>query len=123
MQNLNVGNRPAENLSNNQNNELFKIIRKYNIDFLGLVEHGLNPRGLVPSQNWSSRTKGQLENSRLHLAWNEQWQHTNPQMWGGTGYILHGNTNNRYISSRDNPDGLGRWTMVLLRGAEGFPAC
>ena len=40
-------------------------------------------------------------------------------MWGGTGHILNGNATNRHISSRDDPDGLGRWTLALLRGAEG----
>ena len=55
--NLNVGNLPTKILGNNKNNELFELIRKYNADFLGVAEHGLNPRGLAPSQNWKSRTK------------------------------------------------------------------
>ena len=89
---------------------------------MGMAEHGLNPRGLVCSQNWASKARGQLDNSRSHLAWNEYWQHINPRMCvcgeGGTGFVLQGDANNRFISSQDNPDGLGRLTSVLLQGSE-----
>lgn len=92
--NLNIGNLPTETLKNNKNNEVFELIRKYKIDFLGLAEHGLNLGSLKPSQNWANRIRGQLENSRSHLLWNEQWRHRNPRTWGGTGFILNGKANN-----------------------------
>lgn len=116
---LNVGNFSTDRLSNNKTNDLFSIVRKYDIDSLGFSKHGLNPRGLIPSQSWSLGANGQLKKYRSHIAWNSKWQHTKPRMWGSMGYISHGNSNNRFIGTHDEPDGLGRWTSVSLRGAEG----
>ena len=117
--NLNLGNLPTGSCNIKKNNDAFDIVKKHETDFLGLADHGLNLRGLVPSQNWLNRSRGQLEKSRSHLAWNKQWQHTNPRTWGGRGFTVQGNANCRFLSSQDNPDGLGRWVSLLLRGAEG----
>lgn len=49
--NLKVGNFPTGSCNNNKNNNVFNIVKKYNINFMGLAEHGLNSRELVHSQN------------------------------------------------------------------------
>ena len=116
---LNLGNLGPTPSNCSKSNDLFSLIRKFNIDVMAFSEHGLNPRSMKRSCQWFNRISGQFEHKRSHLAWNSTWQHYNKLMWGGTGYIVQGESVRRYMGTEDDETGLARWTSVVLRGSEG----
>ena len=116
---LNVGSLNSSSCEYVKSNDLFSLIRKFDIDVMMLTEHGLNPRSMKRSSQWYNRLSGQFKHKRSHLAWNSTWQHMNPLMWGGTGYIVQGELVRRYVGTEDDSTGLARWTSVTLRGSDG----
>ena len=116
---LNLGNLGSSSSDCSKTNDLFALIRKFNIDVMTFSEHGLNPRSMKQSSQWFNRILGQFKLKRSHLAWNSTWQHNNNLMWGGTGYIVQGESVRRYIGTEDDATGLARWTSVALRGSDG----
>ena len=116
---LNLGNLGSSPSDCSKSNDLFSLIRKFDIDVMVFSEHGLNPRSMKRSTQWYNRISGQFKHKRSHLAWNSTWQHNNKLMWGGTGYIVQGESVRRYIGTEDDGTGLARWTSVVLRGSDG----
>ena len=80
---LNVGNFATEDVKCQKTSDAFKLIREFDIDRFLFVEHGLKSMDITPANSWHSRTNGQFQCSRTHLAWNRTWKHQTPRKWGG----------------------------------------
>ena len=65
---LDIGSAPCD-----KTNSMCEMIRKHDIDSLGICEHGLNVPKIKKHAQWKEPMLGQLENDRSKIAWNS-WE-------------------------------------------------
>jgi hypothetical protein len=84
---LNIGNLPADQLTNYKQTNLFQHIRNLEADTIGMSKIGLNWPNLSAGCQWGERSRGQFEIMRSILAFNSHDTSRGKIQWGGTGLI------------------------------------